>query len=409
MAVASLFKDKETIVPTVDELAARAQSLIPNLRQNARAVEQAGRVSAEMIRTLNDLDLLTVTKPARFGGLELGPTALMRIGFELGRGCGSTAWCASIANCCAWYAASLPLQAQQDIWGKTPDALVSSGGVPTGKAKVAEGGYTTWGRWAFASNGDNADWFLNGSMILGEEGEPPRPAWFLLHKSQIKIDHESWDVSGMQGTGSKTVYSDEPIFVPEHRMLFVDDLLKGVAPGTFVPDNLLAHYFFSTFGGMALAAPILGIAQGALDVFVENIKAKSKVRFGSTPGGPLTGADSPFIQQTAGRAAVLISSTYDYVMTVLKEAEAKISIGEKLTIAERIRIRSASTLAAKQAVEAVNLLAAYSGANSASHSNPIQRYWRDANTGARHMGLDDTAIYPLYGQLLFGMEPVGLF
>lgn len=410
MAVVSLHKTEVPQKPEVAELVARAHSLIPLLRDKAREVELAGRLPADVIHEVAALDLLKVTKPARFGGFEYGPSTLLRVGFELGQGCGSTAWCSMIANCCAWYMSYMPLQAQQDVWGNTPDVLVASGGVPTGKAEAVEGGYKTWGTWTFASNCDNSQWYLNGSMIMGADGKPVGPAWFLIPREDLEIDHDSWDVTGLKGTGSKNLFVKEPIFVPEHRMMRLEDLISGNTPGLQVPNNPLASYYFTTFGGVALVAPLLGMAQGALDGFCETMRSKLRAQFG--PAGasrPLSAAESPFNQEKAGRAEVMIASALTYLLAQLEAAEAKIASGQELNTTDRIRVRRACTFASRQAVAVVNLLAECSGASSANVAVPMQRYWRDVNAGARHMGLDDTAIYTAAGQHLFGLKAVGIF
>ena len=47
---------------------------------------------------------------------------------EVGRGCGSTAWVASLINVCAWLASLFPDRAQRDVWGTNPDAWIAGAG-----------------------------------------------------------------------------------------------------------------------------------------------------------------------------------------------------------------------------------------------------------------------------------------
>ena len=56
-------------------------------------------------------------------------------------------------------------QAQKDVWGASPDSLISSGFMPTGKAVRVEGGYRLNGRWPFSSGCDYADWALVRSFV----------------------------------------------------------------------------------------------------------------------------------------------------------------------------------------------------------------------------------------------------
>jgi alkylation response protein AidB-like acyl-CoA dehydrogenase len=103
----------------MEELVRRARALIPTLRARARSVEEARRVSAETTGMLREADLFRLMQPARFGGFEYGFTGLIDIVFEIGRGCGSTAWCYGLGAVHQWLLATFPLQAQNDVWGPT--------------------------------------------------------------------------------------------------------------------------------------------------------------------------------------------------------------------------------------------------------------------------------------------------
>src|SRR5438132_13863564 len=77
-------------VPTSEDMAARAESLLPMLRQRARETEEQRHVSTATIHEFLDAGLFRVLQPARFGGYELAygrtQTELCNV---LGRGCGS--------------------------------------------------------------------------------------------------------------------------------------------------------------------------------------------------------------------------------------------------------------------------------------------------------------------------------
>ncbi|HSU63598.1 MAG TPA: acyl-CoA dehydrogenase family protein, partial [Burkholderiales bacterium] len=98
---------------SMEELVQRARSLIPVLRSRARSVEEARRVPAETAAMLRDADLYRLMQPARFGGFEYGFTELIDIVFEIGRGCGSSAWCYGLGAVHQWLLATFPLQAQE--------------------------------------------------------------------------------------------------------------------------------------------------------------------------------------------------------------------------------------------------------------------------------------------------------
>ena len=393
--------------PTIEELLKRARALRPMLMERAVATEAERRVSAEVTQLLVDAGLYRLGQPKRFGGYEYGPSALVRLGFEIGRGCGSTGWCAMIANVNAWLAAYWPLAAQKEIWGDDPDHLVTGTFVPTGRCEAADGGYRVWGQWPFSSNCDNSQWLFVSALLPEVAGQPPSVGWFMVPRADINIDQDSWHVAGMQGTGSKTLFVNDPIFVPAHRVIRFADVEGGTTPGREIADNVMAAFNFATMGATTLVAPLLGIAQAALDWYSEAMRAKVKASL--KPGAPMSAAQSPQAQARAGEAQVKIDAAMTLLLADLEPVEAKVRAGEDLSTADRILIRRDIGFAARAATDAVNLLFEGAGAASAAFDTPIQRYWRDINAAARHASLDTQAIYALVGQQCFGLDPKGQF
>ncbi|MBO9375389.1 acyl-CoA dehydrogenase [Sphingomonas histidinilytica] len=405
--VTSVVEPVETGRPAIEELLERARAFRPMLMDRAAATEADGRVSAEVTRMMIDAGLYRLGQPRRFGGYEYGPSDILRLGFELGRGCGSTGWCAMLANVNGWLAAYWPLAAQEEIWGDNPDHLVTGTFVPTGRCEASEEGYRVWGRWPFASNCDNSDWLFVSAMLPEVAGEAPSVGWFMVPRADLGIDHDSWRVAGMQGTGSKTLFADDPIFVPGHRVIRFADVEQGTTPGRDVSGNLMARFNFATMGAVTLVAPLLGMAQSALDWYAQAMRAKMKASL--KPGAPISVAQSPQAQARAGEAQVRIDAARTLLLADLVPLEARVRAGEDLAVADRIRIRRDIGFATRAAVEAVNLLFEGAGASSAALDTPIQRHWRDVNAAARHASLDTQAIYALVGQLCFGLDPKGQF
>lgn len=393
--------------PCVDELVERARQLRPELQKRAAQTEAEGRVSARTTQELSDAGLFDLFRPARFGGFEMPPSALVRVGFELGQACGSTAWCTTVANTCEWFTAYWPLETQTEIWGDRPRTMIAGSVAPTGLCRPAEGGYLLSGQWPFASNCDNSDWMIISAMMPTLEAGISAAGWFLVQTRDLAIDHASWQVSGLQGTGSKTVCAETPLFVPARRGIRFSDVLALTTPGNAIADNAMARFAFSTFGATCLVAPLLGMAQGALDWFV--MAMQSKVRVPLRPGAPTSPTQSAHTQVRVGAASAAIDSAMALLLSDLARLESRIAAGGQLTITERVTTRRNAGFAARQAVEAVNLLYEGSGASSTSQSTAIQRFWRDINAGAKHVTLDVQAINALVGQERFGLPLAGQY
>ena len=382
---------------SLDEVLDRVRSLQDLIRSRAHAVERAGRVSADTMRLLKEAGVFRLMQPKRFGGLGLGPSAAVRLGWELGRACGSTAWCTNVMVNNAWILSFWPLQAQVELWCDNPDALVCGTGAPTARAEAVEGGYLVSGCWPFASSCDNADWiYLSCRLPEPEKGI----GWFLVPMATVRIDHESWDVCGLKGTGSKTVHVADAQFVPEHRVH------RPGQPSREPNRDVLTGFMFPTFGPAGLVAPILGMARGALDWFAEAMLTKVRA---VKPGVTASVASSHPVQAAIGAASAELEAAFLLLVGGIEHAEKRVFAGEALDQGTRIRLRRDQGHAARSAVDTVNLLFQLSGASSTDLSVPIQRHWRDVNVAAHHVSLDVTGINAMVGQAALGQEPVGMF
>jgi len=353
---------------------------------------------------LRDTAVFRLMQPARFGGYEYGPAELAEVGFELGRACGSTGWCGTLAVCFGWMTSFFPLQAQQEVWDD-PDNLLAVSYTPSPKVEVVEGGIKIAGSWPWASGVDSAAWLILSALIPGRDA-PPTLARCLVPVRDVIVDHDSWNVSGLQGTGSKTVAINDPVFVPAHRILPIGAIFSGKVPGLDVPGNAQARFGYQTFGPTALVAPIVGMAQGALDAFTETARDAKRM---ARPGVFEKVAESQLIQSLIGQAAARIDAARTLMLTSLREGQDVVRAGGTLEIEQRVRIRRNHGFAGRTSSEVVNEIYAKSGAAAADEKNRIQRFWRDANTAALHSSIDWDTLSALYGCQQLGLQPQGIF
>ena len=105
-----------------------------------------------------------------------------------------------------------------------------------GRARRVEGGWQFTGRWPFSSGTDWCEWIVVGGFAEAADGSKPgestEPHHFILPRSDYVIHHDSWDVMGLRGTGSKDVEA-------------VEDVLVKVVPEEF---GLHAHHWLILHG-----------------------------------------------------------------------------------------------------------------------------------------------------------------
>jgi 3-hydroxy-9,10-secoandrosta-1,3,5(10)-triene-9,17-dione monooxygenase len=86
------------------------------------------------------------------------------------------------------------------------------------------------------------------------------------------------------------------------------------------------------------------------------------------------------------------------------ELDAAVARGEQVSYRMRTEMRAKPGYAAHQVLVAIQILANLHGAGGFAESSPLQQFWRDANTAARHGGLNAVIGYEIYGKALLAVE-----
>ena len=390
-----------------DTVLERLRALRPLLAERARQTEIDGRVSADTTERLRATGLYALMRPKRFGGTGHDPAILADVGFEIGRGCGSTAWCAAQGACFPYLVSMFPLEAQQEVFD-VPDTVITVSYTPSRSVEHADGGgLKISGKWPWGSNCDNAEWFMLAALAPPKgEGQPPSLTWCLVPASDVRIDHDSWDVAGLKGTGSKDLYIDDPLHVPAHRMIAFADVVQVRPPGRAIEDNHLAAFGFPSFAPSVLCMPALGMAQCALDTFADTASGAMRM---ARPGVMEKVAEVPLVQQMVGRNQARIDAARVMFTTHLREGADKVLAGQDLSIEDRVKLRRDQGFVAQTAVDVVNDLMTKAGASGGDASSPLQRNWRDANMAALHVTIDFETTSALAGMHRLGVQPAGIF
>src|SRR4051812_29711462 len=87
-----------TSAPGPAELLERAASLRPLLEQHGDEADRLRRLPDANVEALRSSGLCKLMVPRRFGGYETDIRTYIAVMAELGRGCGATAWVASLVN-----------------------------------------------------------------------------------------------------------------------------------------------------------------------------------------------------------------------------------------------------------------------------------------------------------------------
>ena len=392
--------------PQLSEIVANATRLRPFLRERARQTEEDRRVSDEATEKFHEAGFFRLMQPARYGGYEYGFTAFADVISELGRACTSSSWACSLGAIHQWLVGTFPVQAQDDVWGKDPRAIICVSYAPVVKAERVEGGYVIEGKWMWASNVDNSQWAMLGVQLPGEDGKTMQAGFLLAPREDWEIE-DNWYMAGQSGTGSKTVVISKKTFIPEHRKLTFAEASSNCPPGSAVNLNPLYRIPFLSAVPICLVSPLLGTAQGAIDEFID--MAGVRVTRGAVAGGGNRLSEFFPVQSRLAEACASLDAARLLIYRDTADVEQMACDGRTITVEQRIRNRRDHAFAAKLSREAVEALFASVGGNGLALDQPIQRMWRDANAISRHISLNWDAVSSMTGQYLLGLEPKGQY
>jgi len=393
--------------PDLAKIVACASELVPLLRERAQATEEARRVSDATTEAFHQAGFFKLMQPARYGGYEYGFTAFIDVISELARGCTSSSWGCSLGAIHQWLVATFPEQAQDDVWGHDPAAIVCGSYAPATMAEKVDGGYVVQGKWQWASNVDNSQWALLGVQFPPEEkGAPPTAGFLLAPRADWTIE-DNWFVAGQSGTGSKTVVLDKPTFIPAHRKLSFAQASSNQPPGCAVNGNPIYRIPFLSAVPVCLVSPILGTAQGAVDELVR--LASHRVTRGAVAGGGNRLAEFFPVQSRLAEASASVDAARLLLYRDTAQVEQMAADGLPISVEQRIRNRRDHAFAARLSRDAVDAVFACVGGAGLGLDQPIQRMWRDANAISRHISLNWDAVSSMVGQYLLDLEPKGQY
>jgi alkylation response protein AidB-like acyl-CoA dehydrogenase len=203
-------------------------------------------------------------------------------------------------------------------------------------------------------------------------------------------------------SGCKDLVIEEG-FVPEHRMLTAAQANSKAPPGTAVHDHPIYRIpLFSSFA-FFIATPVVGMARGAVDQYIEYVKARNTLG-GATGGGEVM-AVLPTIQLRVGEAEMRLDAAYAHLIQATSETTAQARTVSGVATEQRIRNRRAQSFAARLSVEAIDELNEATGATGIFLTDTTQRTWGDVHAGTKHFSLNWDAVRVMCGQFSLGIDP----
>lgn len=380
-----------THIPSESELVARAEAMIPWLRDKADAVEKARVVPTDTMDEFKKAGFFRILQPKRWGGFEHSPNVLNKVLMELARGCPSSAWNVMVLGVHPFEVGLLDSRCGDELWGEDNSTLISSSYAPFGTVKAVDGGYVLNGEWLTSSGCDHAaGGAFVGGRVADANGEMTfRSFW--IQASDFKIV-DDWFVVGLAGTGSKKLII-ESVFVPEYRSHLIG--AYGEETHGHV-NNLYKMPFFYVFYA-AVSSVIVGMARGMVDLYIDHMIPRQNIN--QAVGAAV---QDPFIKAKLGEAHAKITGCMSRIIQNTDEAWSYAAQGKLVPDDVRIRHFATNQFTGGECFDAAHMLFKKTSTRGIWASSPLQRQMRDILVGANHITQNQDNIGDLFGGHLLG-------
>jgi 3-hydroxy-9,10-secoandrosta-1,3,5(10)-triene-9,17-dione monooxygenase len=381
--------------PEPEEIIARARAMIPRLAERSLEGRRQRRIPDETIAEMQGAGFFRVLQPKRWGGYEMDLGTFYDTQLALAEGDMSTAWVYGVSGVHPWFMALLDDRAAQEVWGGDRSTLICSSLMPAGKAVPTAGGYRLSGRWKYASCCDHCDWALLGAMVTLDGGGPPEGRIFLLPRTEYETV-DTWQVSGLQGTGSWDVVVDD-VLVPAYRSQSMLDnfLLKG--PGQALNTSSLYRLPFGQIFVRGISTSALGALQGMLNALMDY--GKTRV---TRAGG--RSSENPFVQLLCAETAAAIDEMKTILHRNFQNLHAYARRGETPPLAERLQYKFQSTAVTERCTLLAARIFKATGAAGLAEELPFGGILADLMAGRQHISNQYEYVGSSWGGVMFGLE-----
>lgn len=382
MATVTEVKRQAGDIPTPEELVDRAKAMIPKLKERAKQCTAARNVPDETVAEMREAGFFRILQSKHHGGYEMHPNVFFGVQKLLAEGCMSTGWIYGVLGCHPYQLALFDDRAQQDVWSENSEMLVSSSYQPVGKVERTEGGFFLSGHWGFSSGSVHCGWVLLGALVPPEkEGDPPEMRTFLVPRDDYEIDEDSWQVFGLQGTGSHDIIV-ERTFVPDYRTHRAIDGFMCDNPGQAVNDGPLYTLPWAQVFVRSVSTAAFGGARAAINAAMAIMKDRISTNTGkaSKDDPALHAAISAAHAQTL-EMELSLKTTFDEMMKI---AEARQSV----SMEKRALFAYQSSTVVRRLARLIDDMVQLLGGRAVYMSSDIIQPWLDINAARAHVAND---------------------
>jgi indole-3-acetate monooxygenase len=377
------------------QLLTAVRVLAPALAARAEEIENGCRLPDDIVDALAELGVVRMMLPRSHGGFEFSVPDVLPVLEALSAADASVGWVAMAWVTNLFFCSRLPRALYDQIYGNGFAPVMIGVGTPAGRAEKIDGGYRVSGRWPFASGCQNAQWII-AHCVVWEDGKPvmagnaPVTRFVLVPAERWRIE-ETWQASGLSGTGSHHIVLDNEE-VPETHSC---DIFHGPSclPG---PSEAPVMPFMPIFH----AAVAVGIAAGAVADLVSMANAGRQQLFASTAL-----RDSTIFQHELGQIGAELRAARA-LMEVQAASHWRRAIDGILDdTADFTESLQANAWIHTACTNIVGRCYTLGGSAVVLNTSPLQRRLRDIHAAKQHLSAQER-VYAGAGALHLGFPPL---
>jgi 3-hydroxy-9,10-secoandrosta-1,3,5(10)-triene-9,17-dione monooxygenase len=384
----------QKMAPDSKDLVVRARLMIPTLAKRAIEQKNRRRILPETMAEMQAAGFFHVLQPKRWGGYEMDLGTFYDIEIALAEGDMSTGWTYGVLGVVSWFLGLIDGRVAQEVWGPNTGALICSSTMPAGKATTVDGGFRLTGHWRYASGCEHCEWAMLGGMVH-DKNTPPEWHFFIVPRSDCQT-LDTWQVAGLQGTGSIDLLLDD-VFVPRYRSQRMHDNFQLKGAGQALNTSSLYRLPF----GQIFARGVSTAGLGALQAMLKALITYSRNRV-SRAGGH--SAENPAVQLLCAETAAAIDEMQATLHRNCKSLHQYALRNEKPPLDLRLQYKFQSSMVIERCTLLAMRIFKATGAAGLSDELPFGRIFQDLMAARQHISNHYEYYGSNWGAAMFGFD-----
>jgi 3-hydroxy-9,10-secoandrosta-1,3,5(10)-triene-9,17-dione monooxygenase len=367
--------------------------MIPALAERALAQKARRGILPETIAELQAAGFFRVLQPARWGGYEMELGTFYDIELALGEGDMSTGWTYGVIGVVSWVLGLIDDRAAQEVWGGDTSVLICSSTMPAGRASALDGGFRLSGHWRYASGCEHCDWALLGGMVAAANA-PPDWRFFLVPRRDYRTV-DTWQVAGLQGTGSIDAILDD-VFVPAYRTQRLQDNFELRGAGQALNPSSLYRLPFGQIFVRGVSTAGLGALQAMLAALIDYSRGRV-----TRAGG--RSSENPFVQLLCAETAAAIDEMRATLHRNFRTLHDYARRGETPPLQLRLQYKFQSSAVIERSTQLAARIFKATGAAGLSDELPFGRILADLMAARQHVSNQYEHYGSNWGAVMLGL------